>query len=197
MSTLHIGRSWTGHDLEDTCPCPKTPCGLVATDATSPDCTQHTIGKTIRQAHRAAQCPGPTSETPMPEPSTVERPIDLLEAVHAVFGTIGAIAERLRTHLAAQAALGRILAADDNGAARILDEIPAADLDRVGQAAATLATACGLRLTQEPSWTSTNSSTNAPTATPGSSPSPSYASAPASSPPDSEPNGGGSPPPSR
>lgn len=25
----HIGRSWTEHPIEDTCPCPQEPCGLI------------------------------------------------------------------------------------------------------------------------------------------------------------------------
>ena len=53
----HIGRSWTGHEIEDDCPCPKGVCGLVATIID--DCPQHSrlAAKTIRQSHHAAACP--------------------------------------------------------------------------------------------------------------------------------------------
>jgi hypothetical protein len=58
---LHIGRSWPGMGtpMEDQCPCPKAPCGLVSTDGMSPDCDQHPLGaiRTIRQSHRAEDCP--------------------------------------------------------------------------------------------------------------------------------------------
>jgi hypothetical protein len=58
--TKHIGRSWTGHDIEDTCPCPKAPCGLVPVDQASPDCGEHhwSAAKSIRQGHPADRCPG-------------------------------------------------------------------------------------------------------------------------------------------
>lgn len=57
---MHVGRNWTGHVTEDACPCPKQPCGLVDTEDTSPDCTQHPFGrsKTMRQGHPADACPG-------------------------------------------------------------------------------------------------------------------------------------------
>jgi len=57
---FHSGRSWTGHHLEDACPCPKEPCGLVNLGHADPDCPQHPIwrGKTIRQSHLAVDCPG-------------------------------------------------------------------------------------------------------------------------------------------
>lgn len=53
----HKGRSWTGHTLEDACPCPQEPCGLVADP--DPKCGQHwwEHAKTIRQAHRPEDCP--------------------------------------------------------------------------------------------------------------------------------------------
>lgn len=56
----HIGRSWQSTHLEDACPCPKTACGLVARDRVNPLCNQHPpmACKTIRQNHRAADCPG-------------------------------------------------------------------------------------------------------------------------------------------
>lgn len=55
----HIGRSWAGHDLEDDCPCPKAPCGLVVQETVAEECDQHPIqaAKTMRQSHRADQCP--------------------------------------------------------------------------------------------------------------------------------------------
>lgn len=55
----HIGRSWVGHELEDTCPCPKAPCGLVIQDSIPEDCKQHhwSAAKTTRQSHPASTCP--------------------------------------------------------------------------------------------------------------------------------------------
>lgn len=55
---FHIGRSFTGHPLEDECPCHQAECGLV--DIVDKDCTEHPIGamKTLRQVHRAEDCPG-------------------------------------------------------------------------------------------------------------------------------------------
>lgn len=60
---LHIGRSWTGHTLEDACPCGKAPCGLVDMTLVDPDCDQHPWSRTksIRQSHRPADCPGGAS----------------------------------------------------------------------------------------------------------------------------------------
>jgi hypothetical protein len=52
--TFHIGRSWSGHPLEDGCPCPKAPCGLVDMDRTE-------RSKSIRQSHPASECPGEES----------------------------------------------------------------------------------------------------------------------------------------
>lgn len=59
IQAQHIGRSFTGHSLEDTCPCPQEPCGLIATVRVDPACPQHPLqaGKTIRQSHDAARCP--------------------------------------------------------------------------------------------------------------------------------------------
>ena len=59
QSALHIGRAWTGHALEDDCPCPKAACGLVLGATVDATCPQHalTAGKTIRQAHVAERCP--------------------------------------------------------------------------------------------------------------------------------------------
>lgn len=56
----HVGRSWTGHPLEDICPCPQEPCGLIDSAKASPDCDQHPWrrAKSMRQGHRAEDCPG-------------------------------------------------------------------------------------------------------------------------------------------
>lgn len=61
----HIGRSWNGHRLEDACPCPQEPCGLVARANVVPDCPQHGLRacKTIRQSHTPANCPGEEADT--------------------------------------------------------------------------------------------------------------------------------------
>lgn len=58
--SFHIGRSWSGHFLEDTCPCPKAPCGLVNVDQADPACPEHPAerSKSIRQSHPASECPG-------------------------------------------------------------------------------------------------------------------------------------------
>lgn len=53
----HIGRSFSGHPIEDECPCEKAACGLVMTDKIDPSCLQHRVNKTIRQAHTAEECP--------------------------------------------------------------------------------------------------------------------------------------------
>lgn len=59
MTAMHVGRSWVGTPLEDTCPCPKEPCGLVDITRANPDCTQHppTRYKSMRQGHSADVCP--------------------------------------------------------------------------------------------------------------------------------------------
>ncbi len=56
----HIGRSWVGSRLEDECPCEQEPCGLVSQRNAHPDCAEHPVqrGKSIRQSHRAGDCPG-------------------------------------------------------------------------------------------------------------------------------------------
>ena len=61
---LHSGRSWTGHDVEDSCPCNQEACGLVDVFKADPDCTQHPIGrsKTMRQGHDADLCPAKTGD---------------------------------------------------------------------------------------------------------------------------------------
>ncbi|UTQ77843.1 hypothetical protein [Mycolicibacterium phage Kashi_SSH1] len=58
MDGMHIGRSWVNHPVEDACPCPKAPCGLVI--ANQAVCDEHRLdgGKTMRQGHSADQCPG-------------------------------------------------------------------------------------------------------------------------------------------
>lgn len=53
----HFGRAWSGHAIEDTCPCTKAPCGLVADVAI--ECTEHNASKSTRQSHPADACPGP------------------------------------------------------------------------------------------------------------------------------------------
>lgn len=55
----HFGRSWSGHDIEDACPCTKAPCGLVSEP--SAECTEHTGTKSTRQSHPADACPGATT----------------------------------------------------------------------------------------------------------------------------------------
>jgi len=59
MSGAHVGRAWTGTRIEDECPCPKAPCGLVDTSQTDPACEHHPVvrGKSIRQGHPADECP--------------------------------------------------------------------------------------------------------------------------------------------
>jgi hypothetical protein len=54
----HIGRSWAGHPLEDTCPCEKAPCGLAIANSNT-DCPEHGMGamKTLRQWHGNKDCP--------------------------------------------------------------------------------------------------------------------------------------------
>jgi hypothetical protein len=57
---MHIGRSWTGHRLEDECPCPKAPCGLVEIEFFGDNgCKEHDVSeaKTIRQMHPDYKCP--------------------------------------------------------------------------------------------------------------------------------------------
>lgn len=62
IADLHVGRSWSGHPLEDECPCPQEPCGLVAFSKVDPECVQHggspLMAKTIRQSHSPEDCPG-------------------------------------------------------------------------------------------------------------------------------------------
>lgn len=60
----HIGRSWSSHELEDNCPCPKAPCGLVVAAEVDPECMEHpwARGKSIRQSHHIDDCPGAGDE---------------------------------------------------------------------------------------------------------------------------------------
>jgi hypothetical protein len=67
---MHWGRAWTGHTVEDNCPCPKAACGLVDglyPGADFPECAQHNprdplAARTMRQAHRADKCPALAAE---------------------------------------------------------------------------------------------------------------------------------------
>ncbi|MGI5245082.1 hypothetical protein [Dactylosporangium sp. CA-139066] len=64
MTAWHIGRAWSGTEIEDGCPCPKAPCGLVDQAAlkVGEACPQHLVNKTIRQSHPADACPGRRAE---------------------------------------------------------------------------------------------------------------------------------------
>lgn len=59
-SEWHYGRQWEGHLIEDECPCPQAPCGLVAGADTDPACPQHSLraSKTMRQGHLLENCMG-------------------------------------------------------------------------------------------------------------------------------------------
>lgn len=63
LDKSHIGRTFSGHRIEDACPCPQEPCGLVAQDRVVEGCTQHNVryAKTIRQGHLANLCPSVTN----------------------------------------------------------------------------------------------------------------------------------------
>lgn len=67
---LHIGRHWSSTyqhaasnamdqrpTIEDGCPCPKEPCGMIDSDKVDPDCQQHSGMKTIRSSHYPEDCP--------------------------------------------------------------------------------------------------------------------------------------------
>jgi ribosomal protein L37E len=58
LKAFHMGRSWTGHHLEDECPCPQEPCGRISYDKVDVDCPQHYYGrsKTMRNIHLAEDC---------------------------------------------------------------------------------------------------------------------------------------------
>lgn len=70
----HAGRSWSGTRLEDACPCPKEPCGLVDIARTVPECLEHPLNrvKTFRQGHYPQHCPGPREELAMSRTETPE-----------------------------------------------------------------------------------------------------------------------------
>lgn len=54
---LHVGRSFGARrHIEDACPCPQEPCGLVALTRVDPRCEQHTFTRTFRQMHHPDQC---------------------------------------------------------------------------------------------------------------------------------------------
>lgn len=56
---LHWGRAFHGHEIEDACPCPQAPCGLVDAPTVDQACEQHgwRFAQTTRQGHRADACP--------------------------------------------------------------------------------------------------------------------------------------------
>lgn len=55
-----MGRAWSGHAIEDTCPCPQEPCGLIDVDRADEKCKEHGwyAFKTMRQGHKAEDCKG-------------------------------------------------------------------------------------------------------------------------------------------
>lgn len=76
--TQHRGRAWAGHSIEDSCPCPQAPCGLVPDDTADPACAHHSAvlpPRTMRQIHDAAVCPTRYRGTvPAPAKQTVPTP---------------------------------------------------------------------------------------------------------------------------
>lgn len=58
ITRMHMGRHWVGHDIEDRCPCPQEPCGLIDPANRHVDCVQHLSSRTFRQDHPADRCPG-------------------------------------------------------------------------------------------------------------------------------------------
>lgn len=62
MTNEHVGRSFPGrYHLEESCPCPQLPCGLVSVGhAVDINCPEHNPAhaKTFRNSHLASQCPG-------------------------------------------------------------------------------------------------------------------------------------------
>ncbi|MFC8065448.1 hypothetical protein [Streptomyces sp. NPDC057293] len=54
----HLGRAFTGTQLENACPCPKASCGLVVQDTIRDDCPHHAHTRSMRQSHSQANCPG-------------------------------------------------------------------------------------------------------------------------------------------
>lgn len=59
LTNHHIGRSFSGHALEDECICPKEPCGLISSAKVDTKCEQHgwQFAKTLRQSHPEDSCP--------------------------------------------------------------------------------------------------------------------------------------------
>jgi hypothetical protein len=55
----HVGRAWSGHQIEDACPCPQAPCRLVSTAVTDASCEHHPVfrARSLRQGHAAEDCP--------------------------------------------------------------------------------------------------------------------------------------------
>lgn len=107
---LHVGRSWDGHPLEDDCPCPKEPCGLVSLSRADPACEQHSGMKTIRQAHSLGDCPGSAGPLLKTEEAQ-ERAWDAFAAAY-----------NLRGHVAAHAAFSAGVAwANDDPRCRLQD----------------------------------------------------------------------------
>lgn len=64
--SYHVGRAWSGHEIEDECPCPQQACGLVAMCDINHGCAQHGATKTIRQGHPAVLCPGAPDDEETP-----------------------------------------------------------------------------------------------------------------------------------
>lgn len=63
MSDWHIGRSWTTHEIEDSCSCEQEVCGLVRASQAG-ECLEHGLlaCRTIRQGHKPEDCPGKKEE---------------------------------------------------------------------------------------------------------------------------------------
>ncbi|GAA3717877.1 hypothetical protein [Streptomyces tremellae] len=93
----HIGRHWHGHDIEDNCPCPQAPCGLIAEGTAVPECTQHPAARsqTIRQSHLATACPA--AEQPQSEPTPAPEPLSGWHAARVLTGRLGRLLNLIRT----------------------------------------------------------------------------------------------------
>lgn len=75
IGDLHIGSSGEGHEVEDACPCPQSPCGLVAVSTIDPSCAEHGAGsaRVILQIHGAMACvPEYVRNPPPPPPPEVQ-----------------------------------------------------------------------------------------------------------------------------
>lgn len=58
-TNMHVGNvPAPEHFLEDKCPCPQSPCGLIAFNDINEDCPYHseTAGKRVKQAHLPEDC---------------------------------------------------------------------------------------------------------------------------------------------